>query len=88
MCTSIADKKAISGSGKGPEGWFTLSHVYVGYDHPVHAPLEHAIQIDLVNESSRSRLAVELTRDAARDLAVSILEAIDAADDYEGDLSP
>ena len=87
MCTTIAEKAAIAGSGKGPEGWFPLAEVYVAYDHPYHAPLEHALMLDFVNEAAGPgrRVAVELTRDSARDLARRILAALDEADAYEHD---
>lgn len=86
MCTTISDKAPVSGSGKGAHGWFALDHVYVGYDHPYHAPLEHALTVDFVNESlgNGSRVAVELTRESARELATRILTALEAADAYEG----
>ena len=87
MCTTIADKRAVTGSGKGPQGWFALDHAYVGYDHPTHAPFEHAVNIDFVNEAAGpgARVAVELSRDSARALAVSLLATLDAADAYESD---
>jgi hypothetical protein len=83
MCTTIAEKAAIAGSGKGPKGWFPLAEVYVAYDHPYHARLEHALMLDFVNEAAGLRVAVELTRESARDLAHRILAALDEADAYE-----
>lgn len=85
MCTTIAEKLPISGSGKGPQGWFPLGQVYIGYDHPVHAPLEHALSLDFVNEDigPGARVAVELTRDAARDLVARIVDALERADAHE-----
>lgn len=85
MCTMIAEKTAISGSGKGVDGWFTLEQAYVSYDHPFHAQLEHALNIDFINESMgvSARVGVELTRESGRDLALSILRALDEADAYE-----
>ena len=85
MCTMIAEKAPIAGSAKGPQGWFTLGQVYVGYDHPFHAPLDHALSLDFVNEDAApgQRVAVELTRESARALAERILEAVDRADRYE-----
>lgn len=85
MCTMIAGKSPLSGSAKGPDGWFPVDHVYVGYDHPFHAPLDHALSIDLVNEQLGvgARVAIELGRDAARDLAHHILDAVEAAERYE-----
>jgi hypothetical protein len=83
MCTTISHQAAISGSGKGPRGWFKLDHVNVGYDHPFHAPLEHAVNIDFVDESAGTRVAVELTRSSAREVATRILATLDEAEAYE-----
>lgn len=85
MCTTIADRTAVAGSGKGASGWFAVDQVYVGYDHPYHAPLEHALSLDFVNEAAGpgSRVAVELDRESARTLAHRILATLDKADAYE-----
>lgn len=85
MCTTIADRAAVAGSGKGASGWFAVDQVYVGYDHPYHAPLEHALSLDFVNEAAGpgSRVAVELDRESARTLAHRILATLDKADAYE-----
>lgn len=87
MCTTITGKSAVSGSGKGPGGWFELGQAYVGYDHPFHARLDHALTLDFVNEAldAGSRVAVELDRASARALAHRILETLEAADAYEGE---
>ena len=78
MCTMIVEKAKISGSGKGPQGWFMLSQVNVSYDHPFHVPLEHALNIDFVNETDgpSARVAVELTPKSARQLVQVILTAL------------
>jgi hypothetical protein len=78
MCTMITEKVGISGSGKGDNGWFTLNQVNVSYDHPFHAPLEHALNIDFVNEAEGpgARLAVELTPESAQQLVKAILTAL------------
>lgn len=84
MCTAIAERHEFTGSGKGANGWFALRQVYVGYDHPVHVDLEHAVLLDFVDEDREgARVAVELPRDAARQLAEHLLAALDAADAYE-----
>lgn len=85
MCTMIAEKAPVSGSGKGSTGWFVVDQVYLGYDHPFHAPLDHALTLDFVNEQGApgQRVAVELTRESARVLAERLLEAVDRADRYE-----
>lgn len=85
MCTTIAERMSFDGSAKGPDGWFRLSHLYVGYDHPTHVIAEHAVLVDLVDERAglHSRVAFELSRERARDLARHLLAAADAADAYE-----
>ena len=90
MCTTIALTVPVAGSAKGPHGWFTLDHAYVGYDHPFHAPLEHAVSLDFVNEEQgpAARVAVELTRESARDLLRHLQEALDRADAYEQSPTP
>ena len=82
MCTMIAEKVKIEGSGKGPAGWFKLEQANVSYDHPFNAPYEYALNIDFVNESQglSSRVAVELSEQAARDLVKTILFALDQAE--------
>ena len=70
MCTMIVEKAEIAGSGKGTQGWFPLRQVNVSYDHAMHAPVEHALNIDFVNESEGlgARVAVELTPESAWEL--------------------
>jgi hypothetical protein len=82
MCTMIAHQVKIAGSGKGTSGWFELHEANVAYDHPFHIPLEHALTIDFVNEAAGpgARVAVELTPDAARQLAQTILAALNQAE--------
>lgn len=81
MCTMIVEKIKIDGSGKGTSGWFTLEQANVSYDHPFNAPIEHALNIDFVNESQgpSARVAVELSEQAARDLVMTILAVLDQA---------
>ncbi|MEX2486975.1 MAG: DUF6295 family protein [Nitriliruptoraceae bacterium] len=85
MCTTIADRHEFQGSAKGPDGWFTADHLYVGYDHPVHFDAEHAVSFDIVAEADGTahRVAVELDPEAARTLGERLLAIADAADDYE-----
>ena len=82
MCTTISHQAAICGSGKGPDGWFRLDHVHVGYDHPFHAQVEHAVNIDFTDRTG-TRVAVELTRESARELVGQLLATLDEADAYE-----
>lgn len=74
MCTMIVNQAVINGSGKGTDGWFKVDQVNVSYDHPYHAPLEHALNIDFVNEAEGpgARVAVELTLESARQLVQTI----------------
>lgn len=82
MCTMIVEQVEIDGSGKGKNGWFTLREANVSYDHPFNAPLEHALNIDFVNESQGpgARVAVEISAEAARSLAKTILLVLDRAE--------
>ena len=82
MCTMIVQKVAIDGSGKGREGWFDVNQANVSYDHPFNAPLEHALNIDFVNEAQGpgARVAVELSAAAARSLVDTILAVLAEAE--------
>ena len=82
MCTMIVEKVKINGSGKGSSGWFNLEQANVSFDHPFHAPMEHALNIDFVNVSQglSARVAVELSESAARELAKTILAVLDQAE--------
>ncbi|NQW18115.1 MAG: hypothetical protein HQ478_11590 [Chloroflexi bacterium] len=73
----------IAGSGKGPEGWFKLNQVNVYYDHPYHAPLDHALIIDFVKDASKpgERVAVELSRDSAIRLIDGIQSALSVGEE-------
>jgi hypothetical protein len=77
----IVEKVKINGSGKGKSGWFNLQEANVSYDHPFNFPEEHALNIDFVNEAQGpgSRVAVELSADAARSLAETIVTVLDRA---------
>ena len=82
MCTQIVNQAKIEGCGKGTQGWFDLREVNVSYDHPFHIRLEHALNIDFVNEAQGpgARVAVELTPEAARELAKTILATYERAE--------
>jgi hypothetical protein len=70
----IVHQAKIDGSGKGANGWFDVGQVNVSYDHPFHVRLEHALNIDFVNEGegTGARVAVELSAEAARKLVETI----------------
>ncbi len=82
MCTYITEKAAICGSAKGPEGWFRVDTANVYFDHPYHAPLDHSLNIDFVNEGqgAQARVAVEISADSARELVRKILAALDSGE--------
>jgi hypothetical protein len=82
MCTSIVEIVGADGAGKGGDGWFKLTHSVVSYDHPHHAVLEEAITIDFVNAAlgPETRVAVELTLAAAKELSGALMRAIAAAE--------
>jgi hypothetical protein len=77
----IVEKVDVEGSGKGPEGWFTVQQANISYDHPFHIPREHALNIDFVNEDlgPGARVAVELSEQAARSLVDTILDVLNQA---------
>ena len=79
MCTYITELVKTDGSGKGADGWFPLTETSVYFDHPVHAPAEHTLNIDFRNpeRGAGARVAVELTAQAARELAEAILRTLD-----------
>ena len=74
MCTYLTEKIDVTGSGKGASGWFGLTEATVYFDHPVHAPAEHTLNIDFLNpeRGPSARVAVELTVESARELAKAI----------------
>ena len=79
MCTMIVENTNITGSGKGPKGWFELKQANVSFDHPVNAQLDHALNIDFVNNELglSNRVAVELSPDSARRLMETIATALE-----------
>jgi len=82
MCTMIVKQVEIEGSGKGTSGWFKVRQANVSYDHSFDAPLEHALNIDFVNEAQGpgARVAVELSAESARTLVETILAVLDRAE--------
>ena len=77
MCTWITEKVAVTGAARGVADWMTVTQANVFYDHPVEAPLEHAVVIDFVNPSAGvgARVGVELSAASA----VELVRAIEAA---------
>jgi hypothetical protein len=81
MCTYATEKIDIAGSGKGPDGWFRVNNATVYFDHPVHAPEEHTLNIDFLNpeRGPSARVAVELNAASARALVEAIQNALASA---------
>ena len=78
MCSYITHKTPVYGSAKGPSGWMRVDTANVYFDHPYHAPLDHALAIDFVSQADgvKERVAVELSAESARALVKSILAAL------------
>jgi hypothetical protein len=70
----IAQQIQVNASGKGGGNWFAVKQANVSYDHPFDLPLEHALNLDFVNEAQGpgARVAVELTVESARALVATI----------------
>jgi hypothetical protein len=83
MCTMIVHQAKIEGRGKNGGDWFDVREANVSYDHPYDMPLEHALNIDFVNEAKgpAARVAVELTVEAARNLIKTIQEVLTQAEE-------
>ena len=66
------------GQAPGQRGWMRIDTANVYYDHPFHAPLDHALGIDFISEADggRDRVAVELSAASARELVAKILAAL------------
>ena len=83
MCTMITERALIDlGRGKNGADWFVVDEANVSYDHPYELPLEHALNIDFVKGagSPGSRVAVELSVEAARTLVRTIESVLAEAD--------
>ena len=78
MCSYIVEKTALVGSAKGPKGWMQIDTANVYFDHPYHAPLDHALGIDFICEAEggRDRVAIEISAESARELVKKILAAL------------
>jgi hypothetical protein len=82
MCTMISHTAAVTGSAKGAQGWFALTHACVGYDHATHAPAEHRVLLDFMNRDlgPAARVGVELDLASGRALLAELRAAIEAAE--------
>lgn len=82
MCTMIAERAEVEGSGKGSAGWFAVTRANISYDHPFDAQMEYALNIDFVNESlgPGARVSVELSARSARSLVKTIQAVLKQAE--------
>ena len=76
MCSYITEKAPVFGSAKGAVGWMKIDTANVYFDHPYHAPLDHSLNIDFVNEAEGApqRVAIEISADSARLLVENDLQ--------------
>ena len=83
MCTMIAERAEVEGSGKGSAGWFAVTRANISYDHPFDAQMEYALNIDFVNESlgPGARVSVELSARSARSLVETIHAVLKQAEE-------
>ena len=81
MCSYLTVPADITGSAKGPDGWFAVTAASVYFDHPYHAPFDHTLNIDFVGPTHGpgARVAVELSAESARELVRCIEAALAAA---------
>ncbi|HVB13964.1 MAG TPA: DUF6295 family protein [Candidatus Dormibacteraeota bacterium] len=81
MCTYQTETLNLQGSGKGAQGWFKVTDASVYFDHPVHAPAEHTLNLDFLNPSlgPGARVALELDADSALALAEAIRTVLAAS---------
>lgn len=82
MCTYSTEKVALArSSAKTRDGWRAMTDATVYYDHPVHAPDAHTVNIDFLaaDEGPSSRVAVELSLESARELLAALQTTVERA---------
>jgi hypothetical protein len=82
MCTTISVSTSISGSARGPAGWFPLTQANIAYDHATHGQFDHALLLDFVNPDLglSARVAVELDIASGKALIAQLQAAIEATE--------
>lgn len=86
MCSYITIRQSVTGSAKGAAGWMRIDMANVYFDHPYHAPMDHALAIDFVCEAdgAKERVAVELSAGSARALIAAIEAALASGEEANG----
>ncbi len=84
MCTYITEPVDITGSAKGARGWQPVVRAHVAFDHPQHVPLDHALEIDLIDPTG-ARVAIELSAPSARALVDAIGRALERGEAETGE---
>lgn len=82
MCTYSTEKVALTrSSAKTRDGWRSATEATVYYDHPVHAPDAHTVNIDFLapEHGASSRVAVELSLESARELLAALQTTVERA---------
>ena len=70
MCTMIAEKAKVKGSGKKIKSWIPLDSCDIYYDHSTYVDCEHYITLSFKNDMNPidSRISVEITPESALDI--------------------
>ena len=76
---------SLTGVWEGRKRLVDVNEANVSWDHPFHAPQEHALNIDFVNDAHgpSARVAVELSVEGARQL-VETIQAVLAEAEAKG----
>ena len=81
MCTYQTEVLTVRASGKTAAGWEAMTDATVYVDHPIHFSAGHALMIDFLNPNlgASARVGLEMYAKSSRELAHSILKALDDA---------
>jgi hypothetical protein len=80
MCIDYSDSRDVTGAAHSNGRSMDVARAVVAFTHPIDLALEHALCIDFRagNGDPSERVAVELDMTSARELAYSILGALQA----------
>lgn len=81
MCTTNLIDLPLAGRATGDAGAVRISRAVVSCDHPAALVCDHAVLLDLWDDTGprRSRVSLELEPQAAKALAEAILSSVAAA---------